>query len=507
MLLLAVLLMLANSSLGAIKPAFELAQGCLEPVYARAGRPAKIITEVKNLDARLMGVEVTLTLPAGVTNNTQQLKMTTWKKGELKTFTWEVEASTPVRGEALLEFEQGTNRLGQLSFPIVWRDSVAPTRESYVPPPEAVATGRYMVGAIQCPLWNDGIRWPAIAPYPDREPVLGWYDEGNPEVTDWEIKYALDHGISFFMMCWYRAKDNANQPVKPALEHWLREGLFHSRYGDQFKFAINFENGNQSFCGKTSERDLLENLLPFWIENYFSRSNYLVLDGKPVLAIYNVERFIRDLGGEKRAPAVIAKMRVACKQAGFKGIYLLGQYCWGTPPELLSQAEQVQRLGMDASWSYHWPTFTGAFGDELRPSGQQAIAAQETLWRNQPSPNLLTLSAGWDSQPWQFSLTKTQWRLTPDEYKDLCQRAKSVLDQRPADTIENRLVLLDNWNEFGEGHYIFPTRQNGFGYLDAIREVFATNAPSHIDLVPQDVELGPYDSEYRALPHRTNQNN
>jgi hypothetical protein len=213
------------------------------------------------------------------------------------------------------------------------------------------------------------------------------------------------------------------------------------------------------------------------------------------------------LGGEKHAPAVIAKMRVACKQAGFNGIYLLGQYCWGTPPELLSQAEQVQRLGMDASWSYHWPTFTGAFGDELHPSGQQAIAAQEKLWKNQPSPNLLTLSAGWDSQPWQFSLTKTQWRLTPDEYKILCQRAKSVLDQRPPNTIENRLVLLDNWNEFGEGHYIFPTRENGFGYLDAIREVFATNAPTHLDLVPQDLGQGPYDFEYHEWLRRSKNTN
>ena len=97
--------------------------------------------------------------------------------------------------------------------------------------------------------------------------------------------------------------------------------------------------------------------------------------------------------------------------------------------------------------------------------------------------------------------------MTPDEYKDLCQRAKSVLDQRPCDTIENRLVLLDNWNEFGEGHYIFPTRENGFGYLDAIREVFATNAPPHVDLVPQDLGHVPYDSEYRALQRLDNKNN
>jgi len=358
-----------------------------------------------------------------------------------------------------------------------------------------------------CPIWRGGSPWKRILKYSDREPVLGWYDEGNPEVTDWEIKFALDHGISFFLVCWYRQIDNFGKPVKPALEHWLRDGLFHSRYGNDFKFAINFENDNRHYAGQTSENDLLQNLLPFWIENYFRRTNYLVLDGKPVLAIYNVKKLVQNLGGEARAKAAISKLRAACLQAGFKGVYLFGQYCWGNPDELSEQAGQIQRVGMDAGWSYHLPTFTGAFANDQHPSGTQAIAAQDYLWRTLPSPHLLTLSMGWDSEPWGFSLTQTQWRLTPVEFKELCQRAKSILDERKSDGIANRIVLFDNWNEFGEGHYIFPTRQYGFGYLDAVREVFTTNAPPHVDLVPQDVGLGPYDSAYRTLLRQGNDNN
>ena len=378
---------------------------------------------------------------------------------------------------------------------------------AYVPPPACANTGRYLVGAVMCPLWKGGSRWQAIVPYPDRQPLLGWYDEGDPEVTDWEIKWALDHGISFFLVCWYRAADNGDKPVKPALEHWLRQGLFQSRYGSQFKFAINFENANRNFHGQTSEPDLLQNLLPFWIENYFSRSNYLVLDGKPVLAIYDVARLVRDLGGERRTEEVVMKMKAACQQAGFRGLHLLGQYCWGQPEELKRQAETIQRAGMDASWSYHWPTFTGAFAGELHPTGEQAIAAQERLWTTQLQPNLLTLSMGWDSEPWSFAQTRSQWRLTPDEFQTLCQRAKSLLDGRKGGGLESRLVLLDNWNEFGEGHYILPTRQHGFGYLDAVREVFSTNAPTHRDVVPEDIGRGPYDAEFRVLKPGANLKN
>lgn len=368
-----------------------------------------------------------------------------------------------------------------------------------VPAPRPVDTGRYLVGAVMCPLWHDGSRWGAIARFPEREPLLGWYDEGDPEVTDWEIKWAVDHGISFFLVCWYRADGNVAEPaVRPALDHWIREGLPRSRHREHFKFALMWENANKAFSAPTNEQDFLTKLVPFWIETYFRRPDYLVIDGKPVFSVYNQDRFVAELGGEAPARAALEQMRLACVRAGFEGLHLIGQYCWGRPPELDRQAARITRLGFDASLAYHWPTFTGAFGGNLRPTGTEAIAAQQRLWRTRPQPHVLTLSMGWDEEPWKFRYSKVQWRLTPAEFKTLAQNAKALLDERPGQGLENRLVLLDNWNEFGEGHYIFPTRETGFGYLDAIREVFAPSALAHRDLMPADMSAGPYDSAYRA---------
>jgi len=374
---------------------------------------------------------------------------------------------------------------------------------SYVPAPQPAKTGRYLVGAVMCPLWNDGRRWGDIARFPDREPLLGWYDEGTPEVTDWEITWALDHGISFFLVCWYRQPGTGPDPVvRPVLDHWVKDGLPRSRYRDQFKFALMWENANQQLSVPSSESDFLTKLVPFWIETYFRRSDYLLIDGKPVFSVYNPERFVTELGGEERAAVAIEKMRVACVRAGFKGLHLLGQSCWGSPAELQRQTAQIRRLGLDASWAYHWPTFTGAFAGERRPTGAQAIAAQEHLWRTQPQPNLLTLSMGWDEAPWRFKYSKIQWRLTPGEFKTLAEKAKTILDQRTGDGLESRVVLLDNWNEFGEGHYIFPTKGSGFGYLDAVRAVFAPAAGEHRDVTPAEIGRGPYDAAYRASRDR-----
>lgn len=53
--------------------------------------------------------------------------------------------------------------------------------------------------------------------------------------------------------------------------------------------------------------------------------------------------------------------------------------------------------------------------------------------------------------------------------------------------------MIEAWNEWGEGSYIEPHQEFGFGYLDAVRDVFTAAPPPHTDFTPADVGLGPYD--------------
>lgn len=370
-----------------------------------------------------------------------------------------------------------------------------------VPPPVPANTGPYQVGVFMCPLWKTGAlngrEWDAIVPYPERQPVLGWYDEGDPEVTDWEIKYLLEHGVSFGVACWFRQKGNFNQPVKPWLGHWLHEGLFKSRTGDRFPFMLLWENLNEKAESQTSERDLLENLLPFWVENYFTRTNYLKVDGKPALMIYGPDRLVKDLGGEEQAKAVIAKMRAYCQSKGLGGLTLIGEHHVRFPAPLTSWAA----IGLNGVASYHWPTFAGLFPQKADDAS--IIAAQEACWRELAQaalPGPVTVSVGWDDRPWSKKREKKwgDWQLPPAAFADLCRRAKAFADAQPASNPFGKMILLDNWNEFGEGHYLFPHREYGFAYLDAVRATFCPGAGEHRDLTPADVGQGPYDRLFRA---------
>ncbi len=363
-----------------------------------------------------------------------------------------------------------------------------------VPEPIPINTGDYLVGAQSCNLWNaERNPWRAFQDYLNRRPVLDWYNEGTPIVTDWEIKMLVDHGFTFLMPCWYRKAGNEGKPVEATLEHWMK-GLPQARYKDYIKYMLMWENANAISSGVQDEDDLLKNVIPYLIENYFSTDNYLKIDGKPILAIYGPSLLINELGGEAAAKAAFEKVDQMMIDAGFNGIILWGQFCWGSS---LTTNSQIFNTGMEYTFPYHIPTFMQVLQGGLSPTSAQVIDGHFKAWDNQFKhslvPNILTVSMGWDSSPWGNFVSARKWRLHPSKFEELSVHAKERMDSRPDDRLDSKIFLVDNWNEFGEGHYIMPTEQYGFGYLHAIKSVFAEQtvaAPAQQNLLSKT--LVPY---------------
>lgn len=459
-----------------------------DAVILRAGRPVTVTAIVTNSGGAGESLRAELSLPDGVTiQDHATVSLPPLAHGEQCELAWRVEASTAASGQAVVTAMGPGVTASSAAVPVTFTQPVPVTRADGVPPPEPPPSD-YLVGCHYCPLWKQGSRptvWEPIVPFPERKPALGYYDEDDPEVTDWEIKWALDHGIRYFVYCWYRTSQG--RPVEQMLGHAIHDGLFNSRYGSQFRFAIMWENQARGRAGVASEDDLLTNLLPFWIENYFQRDNYLRVDGKPLLFIYRPEFLVDDLGSVEAVRQALDKAREACQQAGLGGLTILGEYR-GTAPQPL---QLMLDEGLDYAFQYCWPV------DSVPPA--EAVATQERYWESWREqdiiPFLITLSMGWDSTPWHPSYSK--WRLPPADFETLCQRGQAFVDRLPQNSLGRRLVLLDNWNEYGEGHYIAPHREYGFGYLDAVRKVFTHAAEPHVDPIPEDYGLGPYDKAWR----------
>ena len=343
----------------------------------------------------------------------------------------------------------------------------------YVPVPTPVpARSGYVLGVQSCNLWREGTSyagWGYIYPYRDkRKPYLGWYDEGNPEETDWEIKWEVEHGITFEQHCWYRPNNAINHPIKDGvLDQGIIKGLFNARYSNLAKFTIMCTD--QGAC-ETNPQDWRDNIIPYWIEYFFKDPRYFKIDGKPLVSIYDLGNWQRMFGSTENCRQAITVLRDECRKAGFPGVVVMMEHR-GADRGIL---QTMKAIGVDYCYAYTWttPDVNAQRNDNIA----QRDAAAAVGFNMLPS-----ISMGWDREAW--GAPGGGWASVGD-YQSLAQWTKdSFMPSLPAHSLGRQVVMLANWNEFGEGHFLMPSTLAGFGYLDALRSVF-TNGGAHQDAAP-----------------------
>ena len=122
-----------------------------------------------------------------------------------------------------------------------------------------------------------------------------------------------------------------------------------------------------------------------------------------------------------------------------------------------------------------------------------------------PTRYVPTASCFWDSTPrytqhwrdmgYKFYMTKI-WYLQPDEFRTVVRRMKEMTDALPEGSWGKKIFMIDNWNEWDEGHFVAPSHQFGFRYLQAIREELTArdNLPDY--RTPQDLGLSTFNKSW-----------
>ena len=472
----------------------------------RPGCEESVIAAVKNLGGEAENVRVRLRVPGGIEilNGTEQV-IPFLGQNDLDMATWRIRADRSGAFEVSVEAMAEGAEMRSEELPLVFEPTPDIPRTGYVPEPQPAVTD-YIGLMHYCALWKEGTHygWKQIEPWPGRRPAIGWYDEGTPEVADWHIKYALEHGVNGFIYCWYRA--HMEPEIEHKLGHAIHDGLFHAKYRDKFKYCIMWENGCAP--GVKDADDLLDNVLPFWIENYFTHPSYLKLGNMPVLFIWQPRRLLPQLGGPEGTRKAFDAMRARCRAAGFAGLRIIA--CMNGPEEVLGK--QIAESGWDAVTGYglrpRGVTNTGIDADGI-PYREHAdvLARYKEAWEERDActgdvPDIPNVVMGWDTRPWGRA-RRGGYIINPqaENFEAACRDAKTLIDAKPSDRWDRNLVVFDNWTEFGEGHYIEPTSALGFSFLNSIKRVFCTNwAPeSATDVVPEDVGLAPPQKRYEEV--------
>lgn len=341
-----------------------------------------------------------------------------------------------------------------------------PYPDDYVPEPQ-IPESDYLVGLNICSLWREGVHygWDEISAYPEITPVLGYYDEGSPEVADWEIKMMAEHGIDYEIFCWYPTGNETKPIFRTTMNESIIDGYFNARYSDKMDFAIMWEN---SSVDHMSFEDFKNYTVPYWIEYFFKDERYLKIDNKPLLTVWLLEGKFGDCSVKE----AFDYLREECVKAGFDGCYIL---LYSTDSAKYNQ-EWLDSNSMDGLIGYHWGT-AGANVESQAKSLTTYSAVDYTI---------PTISVGFDYVGWGNSKSRNGL-LDPKDYPTLTDIVKKALAERSTrgtSPFEN-MVNISTWNEYGEGTYVMPTERFGFGYLDAIRKAFTNESTAkHNDLTP-----------------------
>ena len=331
----------------------------------------------------------------------------------------------------------------------------------------------YVIGMNMCSLWHTGshIGWDCITPYPEIKPVLGYYDEGLPEVADWEIKFMLENGVDFQLYCWYSSQSNA--PIKvTGLSEAIHDGYFNCKYSDMSRFALLWEAANAAHPADSEA--FRRYFVPYWIEHFFSDKRYMTIDNKAVMAVFGTWQLMQDFGGPEGVKAEFDYLRGEIKKLGYDDLIIMS--CGGPGAD-------VRDCGFDAAYAYNW----GKDGCDADFTASMIRSQQEQKFVHV----VPTASTGFNNVAWAETRSPN---MTAEDFKKLHTVFRDEMlpsfakDPKKPDWT-HRFIMMSNWNEYGEGTYIMPCKGlNGFGYLNAVRDVYTKEKP-HEDDVPTPNQL------------------
>ncbi len=315
--------------------------------------------------------------------------------------------------------------------------------------------------------------------YQPRLPYWGYELDNDPVVVEKWINTALEHGVNTFIYDWYWFDG------KPFLESALNDGFLKAPSNEKMNFYVMWANhdvkknywnyhrygdDDSILWNGDVDRATFEVIVDRVINQYFHRPNYLKIDGCPVFAIFSMRIFMRGLGGVEPAREALAYFRDKAREAGFPDVHIQG--ISGGPSDPSAQrlgtiVERMEALGMDSFAFYNM----GGFDVDYKTHCDNAKAIREGLDAQLNVPVFPCVSVGWDDTP-RFpkkgAEDVTRFNGTPEVFAEALRLAKQYADSHPE---QFPLITINAWNEWVEGSYLLPDQVNGFGYLEAVKEV------------------------------------
>ena len=322
-------------------------------------------------------------------------------------------------------------------------------------------------------------------------PLWGYEDEADPRIMEKKIRTAREYGIDGFIFDTYCFAESDYRM------RCLDEGFL--KADTKFPFAVMWCNHDAIYAhpsprnlispvlmsGAVTEADFVR-ITDSFIRKYFTCPNYIRVDGKLLFIIYNVGKLVKEFGSVRETAPILGEFRERVRRAG------LGEVHLACVPDIIEDLLDqpcrlnalLAELGIDEGVRYWWPVKYE--DDRLCVEYSDFVDAGIETFRHDAEfyeiPMTVHLMTGLDQSPRTIqsetyeNLNIYPWYAVvvnscPKEYERALRAAKTFTQSRE---YRGSFVTVI-WNEWTEGNYLEPDEEFGYGYLEAIRNVFGVN--------------------------------
>jgi len=298
-----------------------------------------------------------------------------------------------------------------------------------------------------------------------------YYDLSKIETIKWQAELAKKYSVSGFVYYhyWYSGRHLLEKPCE----------LLRDSPEIDIKYCFCWANHpwTRAWNGKNQDvmvqqiygmEDEWEEHLQYLL-SFFKDNRYLKISNKPVLFIYNTH----DL---ENADKRIEYWNRRLQQEGFAGIYIVEYISTFNPQPSIKSSQAVYE---------DEPNFTCRFEISNFNKAKRVLCKTLKLTDYQDYDSLYKLILkkratydgrkivlgcfpSWDNSARKGKNSRIITGANPKKFKLYLEKLKNI---KRTDSMD--MLLINAWNEWGEGTTLEPTKRYGYGYLEAIKDVFA----------------------------------
>lgn len=325
-----------------------------------------------------------------------------------------------------------------------------------------------------------------------------YYDLSDERVQIWQAELAKKYGIYGFCYYhyWFNGKLLLQKPMENMLKNpkinlpfcicWANEAWTKAWTGEKKVIMPQYYGGRKEW------EEHFEYMLPF-----FKDERYIKCDGKPLFVFYRPELI-------DCADDMIDCFQELAKNAGFPGLmiaYQHGDMDYYYPDKDKSKYDldiEFQPLYARADYAIKQDSnrpvyaFVKRFynkasllvgrklGFEIKVRNKRENVLKfdyDKLWEciinkevvdSKRVPGAFT---AWDNTPRHGQRGHVFVGSSPEKFKSYM----SALIKKTRDEYHKDMIFVFAWNEWAEGGYLEPDEENGYGYLEAIRDALEEN--------------------------------